>query len=503
MKFTHNVLVISDIHLGEDLSPSADEGTTLACDLAERQLVAFLRHYTRRRRDGLPWRLVINGDLIDFQSIWVDPTDPRFEDVDIQVDSDSRDFGIRRGPLAAAAMLDLVVVRHAEFFSALARFIARGNRVEIIAGNHDTEFQFEETQIRFRSAVADAWRALPASSRQGARPADEVAAGIHFHPWFFYEEGQMWIEHGHQYDECCSFAYQLEPRLPGTNELLMNVDWSGTRYITNRVREAAPHQQDDWSAFGYFQFAIELGFRGAGNLVRAYANFAAALLRVWRGNRGRKRRQPYKAHHERLHDLADQWSLPSELLISLDGLRRRPVISNLVRLAGVLMLDKVVAYTGTILVSILMLILIPMPWSVAFIVLSFLLAHGVTKKLARGRIIDPSLALSLASGRILRKVDAQFVVMGHTHEPVNQTVESRTYFNTGTWLPSGKAGVLHAFTHVVLRYSEHGAKATLCQWRDGGSRAFTPGWVPTGSGRDEAQTKQTDSESDNAESVVV
>jgi hypothetical protein len=38
--------------------------------------------------------------------------------------------------------------------------------------------------------------------------------------------------------------------------------------------------------------------------------------------------------------------------------------------------------------------------------------------------------------------------------------------------------MLRAFTHLVIRQRESGPVAELCQWRDGQSRAFTPGWRP-------------------------
>ncbi|HEY8147173.1 MAG TPA: hypothetical protein VIG06_31040, partial [Kofleriaceae bacterium] len=86
----------------------------------------------------------------------------------------------------------------------------------------------------------------------------------------------------------------------------------------------------------------------------------------------------------------------------------------------------------------------------------------------------------LAGTRVLDRVDARYVIFGHTHEPVARAVggEGKTYFNLGTWLPSGRPGMLRAFTHLVVRHRESGPVAELCQWRDGQSRAFTPGWRP-------------------------
>src|SRR5688500_12064612 len=73
-----NTLVISDLHLGEDLSPTASEATRLHVELVERQLLQFLRHYSRRREQGRPWRLVVNGDLIDFLSVSIRPDHPQW-----------------------------------------------------------------------------------------------------------------------------------------------------------------------------------------------------------------------------------------------------------------------------------------------------------------------------------------------------------------------------------------------------------------------------------------
>ena len=52
-----------------------------------------------------------------------------------------------------------------------------------------------------------------------------------------------------------------------------------------------------------------------------------------------------------------------------------------------------------------------------------------------------------------------------------------------------KPGALRAFTHLVISQNDEGeSAASLCQWRDGASRAFTPGWVPPRHGRKRTAT---------------
>ena len=69
----HNLVVLSDVHLGEDLMPGCPAETRRHVDMAETAMVDFIRHLARWRVDGRPWRLVINGDLADFMTVQVSP----------------------------------------------------------------------------------------------------------------------------------------------------------------------------------------------------------------------------------------------------------------------------------------------------------------------------------------------------------------------------------------------------------------------------------------------
>jgi hypothetical protein len=291
----------------------------------------------------------------------------------------------------------------------------------------------------------------------------------------------LWVEHGHQYDECCSFEHQLYPRQPDSDELVMNVDTAGTRYITNYVLEAESHQQEDWSFFGYLSFGLGLGVRGALRLARGYGKFSASLIRAYRAvTRERLAREQVRAGHiERLKKLSERWNVSEETLRHLDELRRPPVVGHLRRLLSVLMIDKVIVYTPLIFIAVLCLLFFGLPWGAVGTGVCMATARALTRWTGRGRPINPAANLEIVSERILRRIDARYVVFGHTHEPVARKLEEgRIYFNTGTWVPSGKPGLLSSFTHCILRRTEGGGtQAELCQWRDGASRSFTPEWT--------------------------
>ncbi|MEP6866322.1 MAG: hypothetical protein ABJE66_37230, partial [Deltaproteobacteria bacterium] len=69
MAQTANLLVVSDLHFGEELLPGAAEERCEAVSLGAAAFCAFLRYQSVRRIGGRPWRLVIAGDLFDFMSV--------------------------------------------------------------------------------------------------------------------------------------------------------------------------------------------------------------------------------------------------------------------------------------------------------------------------------------------------------------------------------------------------------------------------------------------------
>ncbi len=480
---TANILVISDLHLGEDLTLAATPAISRHLQVMERQLVEFLNHYARRRRNGLPWRLVINGDMVDFLAMCLLPAQGRVDLPSDQIKSEEHVYGLDRRCEVAVAKIRAVADRHREVFAALAGFAACGNTIEITVGNHDAEFHWPEVQEATRTAIAD--------SLANAKQAALVRERIRFHPWFFYEKGVAWIEHGHQYDACSSFDYGLEPVGPNGVSIATNVDASSVRYISSQ-QDADVHALAEWSFLGYARFAFSLGARGLLRIARNYLTFIWSLLGAWRqqkprspANLARRRR-----HHERLTALAQEWKIDEKTLRSIDGLRRAPVIDHLGDLAGAAMLDRLLVSGLTFIGIVVAFIALPFWWALPTAVALWFGQKILGRVLDRRRVARPEIALAMAPHRILERIDARVVSFGHTHEPVAFPLGGdKVYFNTGSWIPAGKPGALRAFTHLVISQNEKGeSSASLCQWRDGASRAFTPGWVPAEHGRKRTAT---------------
>src|SRR5262249_19838111 len=87
-----NILIVSDLHFGEELLPGASVERREAVEVGSDAFREFVRYYTARRVDGRPWRLVIAGDLFDFMSVVIPGTREQPART-----ADERRFGLGRG----------------------------------------------------------------------------------------------------------------------------------------------------------------------------------------------------------------------------------------------------------------------------------------------------------------------------------------------------------------------------------------------------------------------
>jgi hypothetical protein len=86
------------------------------------------------------------------------------------------------------------------------------------------------------------------------------------------------------------------------------------------------------------------------------------------------------------------------------------------------------------------------------------------------------------AGRLVKLFPAAFVVMGHTHTPMQLPVAEgqATYVNVGSWSEAEEtAGAAHGYraarTHLVIHPGETGAEAVLLAWSAEGPRTFVDG----------------------------
>jgi UDP-2,3-diacylglucosamine pyrophosphatase LpxH len=452
-----NLLVVSDLHFGEELLPGAANERCEAVALGAEAFCAFLRYQTVRRVGGRPWRLVVAGDLFDFMSVVI----PGSAELPAKT-ADERRHGIGRGTEAGVRRMAAILALHKPLLESLVKFAAAGHEVDIIVGNHDVELLepevVAELQRHFRAAGAD----------------DKILARLRVVPWFVYVPGVAWIEHGHVYDEGCSFEFNLAPNDPKDGRQIYNADYAAIRYLGMASPEIDPHGIEEWSFGGYLRYAAGQGWRPFVRLMTAYLRFMWSLIAANFLHKSMKRRTARRRlHHERLDASAIAGGLTVETAKAIDRLSRAPLTTSWRRLGRLLVLDKWLMIGGTLLISLILLFAAPR-WLFLLGLVVCITATVIAQIRLGKHMLTSQLPMRAVPRRLRDLVDAPVVVFGHTHDPRWQPIiGGGLYINCGTWLPALRPGLRRSFTHVLLQPRPNGKPLVeLRQWRDGASLPF-------------------------------
>ncbi|MCA1829199.1 MAG: metallophosphoesterase, partial [Myxococcales bacterium] len=182
----HNLLAISDLHLGCDLRPGQNLDRPRPADHA---LASFLDWHADHRTERKPWRLILNGDIVDFVAITLVP-----DHADFEISDEERELGLAPSEPKCVWKLQRTAQRHPQVFDALARFVQKGNSLHIIRGNHDAEWRWPAVQAELRRILIERAGVRSAAARR------RFEKTIQFHDWFYLEPGFFYAEHGHAHD---------------------------------------------------------------------------------------------------------------------------------------------------------------------------------------------------------------------------------------------------------------------------------------------------------------
>jgi UDP-2,3-diacylglucosamine pyrophosphatase LpxH len=224
LKIGYDLIVVSDLHLSEgwgEKTHRISRNEDFFFDVSFRRFLDYLRAQHKT------YKLIINGDFVDFLQVTTVPDTIPGEEITER----ERKFGLGTTPAKTVWKLKRIMNGHWIFFKALAEFLAddRENEVYILPGNHDIEFVMPDVQEAFREE-------LPSySPKESISQQDKIKERIKFLPWFYYDEQySIYVEHGSQYDALNSFDYFLCPYRPdGTIDLPAGSFF--VRYLFNRV----------------------------------------------------------------------------------------------------------------------------------------------------------------------------------------------------------------------------------------------------------------------------
>jgi len=440
-----NIIVISDVHLGEDLSTTGPEYLSDHIRALNRELAGFVAAHGEDLTLPRPWHLVINGDLFDFVKVSLrrEPEEA-LADGDEQPEPEQPEQ-MRNTAEVVVWKLGRILEIHRPLFKELGRFILNGHRITILEGNHDAEFYFEEVRDRLRDFLVDEARKIHRREKlEGEFDPEVLGEAVQFHPWFEASAGRYHIEHGHQYDDMCSFEYNLAPVDRARGEAIATpMSHRLMPYFSELLGDFSTHGVDAWGFARWMKFGLTRGPRQVVTLFRVYFEAMWELL----GEAGRKRRRSLGAvapiHAVRLEAMALNAGYSYQTLRELEGMRALPAEYSVFKMARVFYLDRflIIGAIG-LATGVGALLGGPTGWTIALVAIGLgLLALHALAKVRVCRVEDD---LRDTAARIADKTGARYVVFGHSHRPelVNLTEaysigrfgEAAFYINSGSWV---------------------------------------------------------------------
>jgi UDP-2,3-diacylglucosamine pyrophosphatase LpxH len=486
-----NLLVASDLHLSEGWDPETGRTSRLEDFFHDEAFARFLRYHEEIKHQPRfarrPWLLILNGDLFDFLQVVSLPDDgPPLQAIKgvrrrIQLPTDQRDHGLGTTPAESAWKLQRIARGHRPFFAALGWFVARGNRVAVVRGNHDVDLHWAEVRERFLSEAHSAY--LGQRAQEGTGPPLTLAAcrdGIRFYPWYYHEAKRIYVEHGGQYDPFNHIRDFLNPVRPDDPQCI-DLPWGSlfVRYLFNKVEDVHPFADNVKPLTRYLSWAFRKDPLTATEVLLARG--WVFMRAFWKAGR----KSAAAALHGRgvgASPHEDQGPLPSSVAQAIDALAHWHVgISWRTGVGWVLqalisLLTLLITALFVVLAGVTLALATSLRWMAGIYfgmaILAAFLRRGLMRNFSRRTETRYLLEVARELEPILKPAGGvAYIVLGHDHRATIEPLEQAWYVNTGTWVPlyekEGPIEGREALTFFRLA-SGHRGPPELLRWDDAG-----------------------------------
>lgn len=451
-----NYLVVSDLHLRGGF-----HNPTEGLYHFDEEFADFLRYYRVHHASTHPWRLVIGGDLVEFLYITDVPStdEPLLRGATFRA-SEYR-YGAGSDAQKSRWKLDIILrSSHPQLLLALARFVAEGNEIIILRGNHDIELFWPEAQDHFRRLIAEHHPADVSYMQMKAA----VAERVQFPQWFWYTPGLLYVEHGSQYDPFCATQHMLCPVVPGNPRSVQHsIAELSIRYFTNQVKLInALASENIMSVSEYLGWLLRSNWRLVPRLVRLYGAMVRRILAKSGRPDPQAERVVREEHERRMAAVDERFGLAPGTAAAVDAMHATPVMRRRLATASFLALDLVAI--GALLAVATTVILIWYPARVGLLAfVAAAVALGLIAYLGSLRVrgLTGAARLRQTAERLAQLFKVRYVLLGHSHRAgIWPLSNGSTYVNVGTWVPAGGEAYF-----VYFSVEHDGAQQDSRLWR--------------------------------------
>ncbi len=441
-----DIVVVSDLHLGRGYNPETGRYHRLEAFFYDDDFRRFCDYLVQEAATrGRPLMLVINGDAFDLMRIEGVPSSGLTPE------------------LATEAIRDVLAGHHG-FVAGITQLLRLGHKVVFLPGNHDRALQLPPVQAAVREVFAESLDADPEDRLQ-------------FRPWFYWEPGRIWLEHGNQYDPENAFRYFLGGPESATDGSDVPVGTFFQRHLYNAFGSITFIVPSSRANFRYFRWLIINRPRLVARVARKQLPFFWHLIRrvASMDSTGAAREQ-----HERTIEQLEEETGFKDGLKKIDAMKRVRPGPRVARELGLRFAKAVafgiigVAFAAGLWVTTLFAI---NAMEVGFgiktllvFVMAFLSFTGAVAILAYFFLRPAKEIVDERPGQVAEAiaelVDVPIVSFGHTHdERIDRIRGNGWYFNTGTWISVFTADELVPRDRVqftFLRVRDHDAE--LLHW---------------------------------------
>jgi len=263
---------------------------------------------------------------------------------------------------------------------------------------------------------------------------------IRFEKWFYYVPGEIYAEHGQQYDYYNSFRYVLSPvitrkRLPTIALPMGNLS---NRRLMSQMGFFNPHASDYiLNVFSYVTHWLRhYAFSRRGILANWFFGSLAVLGRLLETKRKVLAHPPDQ--EALLAEQSERSGVSLDDLHKLDALKRMPIATKWYRVVREFWIDRLVIALTMSLGTVALAVSGAPLWVKLMIPLSsFPLLYLIYEWFAHGETIFSHEEDAVKYARKISKLlPTRVVTFGHSHAPTLLPVSRGvSYANTGTWAP--------------------------------------------------------------------
>ena len=426
-----DTVVISDLHLSDADTGRTDKPFWKAYKRKEHffddDLIRMLKHVEADAEGSV--ELVLNGDVFDFDNVVAIPQNPPKK-----VSWLARWRGLGSEEWMSQFKIRRILDDHELLFKFLGQFVARGNHIVFVHGNHDLE-------LAWPSVRHEVLRAM------GEEHEEKVRGNVRFCDWFYVSEGDTYVSHGHMYDPFCAVRHTIDPRIklrPGGPELVrLGFGDLSERYILNGMGYFNPHASSNYimSATEYVRFFWRYMAKTQPFLLFTWLSGSLVTFYVtMRHHLAPRVKNPLRIE-ERVGELAQASRVEPKVVRQLHALNVAPAASNPLRVLRELWLDRALLLVAAFYVAsqVFLTANIVLPASIwwflipLFLMLPFFTAYaiGVKSQVFQGPMINEETA-----DLIYKITGCTRLIFGHNHQPEHGRIGSVEYVNSGFWSPA-------------------------------------------------------------------